>query len=142
MGSPLSLIGPAMSLAGGGKGGGGGGGGDGQGVTPQEMALAQYKMHQGELGVAAEFGNTGTGMSTMNTWATGGPRLGKALDLAGLAQQNADVTQAAAQQQAQQQGAAAGELASQGQGNQGFSSSSGNFGQTTNTTEATDATTG
>jgi hypothetical protein len=128
MGSPLSLIGPAMSLAGGGKGGGGGGGGDGQGVTPQEMALAQYKMHQGELGVAAEFGNTGTGMSTMNTWATGGPRIGKALDLAGLAQQNADVTQAAAQQRAETLGKAQGELASQG--------------QATNTTEATDATTG
>jgi hypothetical protein len=138
MGSPLSLIGPAMSLAGGGKGGGGGGGGGG-GVTPQEAALAQYTMQQEELQRAATFANTGTSHSTMNTWASGGPRIAEAMQLAGLSDKNQSVLGNLAQQQAQTEGAAAGKLAS----SQGGGGTSGTGqGTDSTTTDVTDISTG
>jgi hypothetical protein len=126
-----------MSLAGGGKGGGGGGGGDGGGVSPQEMALAQYTQHQRLMEAESQFGNTGTGMSTGMTRAAGGTRIAEALQLAGLSDRNQMAQGQALQQIAQQQGAAAGTAAAN-QG--GFSDQPGSFGSQSDTTGATGAT--
>ena len=141
MGGPLSLIGPAMSLAGGGGGKGGGGGGGGQqdqGVSPQEAALAQYTYQQRLVADASRFANTNTGISTMSTQAAGGARLGKAEQLAGLAQQNANAIGNAQQSLAQTAGTAAGQQAAAQ--DQGFSGNQGNFSQSSNTAGATDQT--
>lgn len=147
MGGPEMLIGPAMSLAGGGKGGGGGGGGGGkggggggssaQGVSPQEAALAQYNYQQQLVGKEFEFGKTNTGVSTMMTQATSGPRIGKALALADLAQNNANAIGSAQQSLAQTQGTQTGQQAAA----QDSSGNQGNFGDqpssTPNTTQVT-----
>jgi hypothetical protein len=123
-------------------GGGGGGGGGGQGVSPQEAALAQYTQHQAELGVLGQFANTGTGHSTNETQAVSGTRIAEALNLAGISDQNQAATTSGLQQLAQQQASAAGEAAGQSQGGQGFSSSPGSFGSSTDSTSSpSDATT-
>jgi hypothetical protein len=138
MGSPLSLIGPAMSLAGGGKGGGGGGGGgDGGGVSPQEMALAQYTQHQRLMEAENQFGNTGTGISTGMTRAAGGTRIAEAMQLAGLSDRNQATIGQLAVKNAEDTGTAAGTAAAN-QG--GFSDQPGSFGSQSDTTGATDQT--
>ena len=135
MGAGAGLIGLGLQgaqAAGGGKGGGGGGGGSG-GLSPQEAALAQYTMHQGLLKSQYEFGKTGTGISTMATQASGGPRLAAALQGAGISDQNQAQQGQGLQQLAQQQGSAAGTTAASGGGSlsggdQGFSDQSGSLG--------------
>lgn len=120
--------------AGGGKGGGGGGGG-GQGVSPQEAALAQYTYQQNLVKHESEFAKANTGISTMLTQATGGDRIGKALQLAGLGQKNANAIGEAQQSLAQTAGTQAGQqAAAQDQQSQGFSDQPGSFGGATNTT--------
>lgn len=139
MGSPLSLIGPAVSLAGGGGGkGGGGGGNQQQGVSPQEAALAQYQYGQQLVKDESQFANTNTGISTGLTQATGGARFRKALKLADLGQTNANAIGAAQQSLAQTQGTAAGQQAAAQ--DQGFSGNQGNLGQPSDTSGATDQT--
>lgn len=42
------------------------------GITPEQMAFAEYTGGEGHLATANEFGGSGTGMSTMATQAHGG----------------------------------------------------------------------
>ena len=80
-GGGIGLIGPAMSLAssaGGGKGGGGGGG-----ISAQQMALAQYKMNQGELAGRTAYGGSGMGTSTNAALAMTGPQNQEVEDIVG-----------------------------------------------------------
>jgi|SRR5215471_18688180 len=137
MGDPTSIMGiaqMAMGGAGGGKGGGGGGSSSGEGLTPQEAALIQYNMHQKQLAEASQFANAGTGHSTMATQAWGGPRIAAALEAAQISGANRDVTGQGLQNLAQQQGTAAGQLASNQGGDQGLS---GSQDQTTGVTDQT-----
>lgn len=140
MGSPLSLIGPAMQLAGGGggKGGGGGGGNQDQGVSPQQAALAQYLYGQQLVKDQSQLAHTNTGISTMSTQMAGGARIGKALRLAGIGQTNADAIGKAQQSLAQTQGTAAGQQAAAA--DQGFGGNQGSLNQGSDTTGATDQT--
>lgn len=137
-GGPLALIGPAMQLAGGAGGGGKGGGGGGGhgGVSPQEAALAQYEYQQRLVGYQSQLANTNTGVSTMSTQRAGGARLGKALQLAGISDQNQAEQLKGAQQQAQFAGTQAGQAAAAS--NQGFSSNQGDLGQRGDASGTTD----
>jgi hypothetical protein len=140
MGSPLGFIGPVAQLAGsgGGKGGGGGGGGGGGqgGLTPQELALVDYERRQKQLQAKSEFAKSGTGASTMATQAVGGPNIWAALKASGISDQNQAAQGAGLLDIAKQQGALAGQTASQFGGNQG----SLDQGAGTDTSGATDAT--
>lgn len=125
----------AASSAGGGKGGGGGGGGGGSGVSPQEAALAQYTYHQGLVEASNRFANTNTGVSTMSTQAASGPRLKKALQLAGLSDKNQAAIGGAQQDLASIQGRQAGQADAASQQQQSsFSDQPGSFSQSSNTT--------
>jgi hypothetical protein len=108
-----------ISSAAGGKGGSSSTAG---GVSPQEAALAQYTMGQSILHNNAAFAHSGTGASTMNTYANTGPQFQAALTMAGMADQNA----AAQQQVNQSQQAPLDQLAQSA----GFGSTGGNFGNT------------
>lgn len=138
MGSPLSLIGPAISLAN--SAGAGKGGAQQQapaGISPQEAALAQYTQMQGLVGVGNRFAGTGpgsdigTGISTMATQAAGGVRTGTAVQGAGFSDANQAAQGNLLQQLAQIQGTQAGQAAAaanQGGNNQGFSPNQGSLG--------------
>ena len=82
-------------MGGGGKGGGGGAGG----VSPNQMALAQYTYGQDALSNAAKFGGQGIGQSTMGTMADVGGLMGEAQQLGGMSQADTQAMNAYNQQQ-------------------------------------------
>lgn len=137
-GGPLALAGPIMQLAGGAGGGGkGGGGGGGQGgVSPQEAALARYEEQQRLVGYQSQLANTNTGVSTMSNQRAGGARLGAAMKLAGISDQNQQVQGKGLQQQAEALGKSQG--AADSAGNQGFSGNQGNLGASGDASGTTD----
>lgn len=48
------------------------------GITPQQQDLAQYTYGENLLGQASQFGQSGTGMSTMATQGAGGAKMTEA----------------------------------------------------------------
>jgi hypothetical protein len=50
----------------------------GAGLTPDEQALNQYTYGEDLLGLASDFGKSGTGQSTMATQAATGAKIGEA----------------------------------------------------------------
>jgi hypothetical protein len=64
-------------------------------ATPQQAALAAYTKGQQNLATNAADASSGTGMSTMNTYADAAHGIGAATQLAGVADQNAAAAQAA-----------------------------------------------
>lgn len=108
------------------------------GVTPEQMASAQYDYGQNLLGTQAKFEGEGQGgsggMSTMATQAATGARLGEAQQLADISQKNTD-----AQYQAYQQAENINNQNLTNQANQltGLDKLAGFFGQPQSTTGST-----
>jgi hypothetical protein len=75
------------------------------GVSPSQMSYGLWGQHEGELANASLFGNTGTGQSTMSTFADAGSVAGGIQQLAGMSQADTSAMQNYAnQQKAQLQG--------------------------------------
>ena len=83
-----SLIGPAVNLGGKAANAAKGSGGGGGGLSPQEAALMEYTKGQHILANDARFASTGTGLSTMKTFANAGATIGAAAQGAQIADQN------------------------------------------------------
>jgi hypothetical protein len=50
------------------------------GITPEQETLAQFGKEEADVATGQTFGSSGTGMSTMATQATGGNRMGQAIN--------------------------------------------------------------
>lgn len=127
-----SLIGPAVSGISGlaGKAGGGKGGGTAS-VSPQEAALAEYTRGQNILKNNSMFASSGTGLSTMKTFANAGAGIGAEQQLAGIADTNLQAQNAVNQNNLQSLASSAG-----------FGNTTGNFGNTnTGSSTSTDTST-
>lgn len=111
-----------------GKGGGAGGkgGGGSVGLSPQQMALAQFTQGQQALKASSDFSERGMGLSTGETQASGGSLFEEAAQMTQMENQNLA-------QLAQQQSQAAQAIGGQGF-NQGF-----NTGGTSDSTSSSDA---
>ena len=72
------------------------------GVTPPQMSYGLWGQHEGELANANLFGHTGTGMSTMNTFADAGSQMYGVQQLQQMSQQDASAMQNYTNQQKQQ----------------------------------------
>jgi hypothetical protein len=99
-------------------GGKGGSAGSPSTLSPQQASLAEFTMGQNMLKNNSTFANSGTGMSTMKSYADAGAQFGGAQQAAGLADQNAAEATAA--------NSSLQSLASSA----GFGSTGGNFGST------------
>jgi hypothetical protein len=64
-------------------------------VTPQQAALAEFTKGQQDLATNAADASSGTGLSTMKSYADAAHGIGAAGQLAGVADQNAAAAQAA-----------------------------------------------
>jgi hypothetical protein len=114
--SPIaSLGGKAVGSALGGKSGSAG---SPSTLSPQQASLAEFTMGQNMLKNNSAFANSGTGLSTMKSYADAGAQFGGAQQAAGLADQNAAEATAA--------NSSLQSLASSA----GFGSTGGNFGNT------------
>ena len=83
-----SLIGPAVNLGGKAANAAKGSSSGGGGLSPQEAALMEYTKGQHILANDARFASTGTGLSTMKTFANAGATIGAAAQGAQIADQN------------------------------------------------------
>jgi hypothetical protein len=128
------LIGPAISGISGlaGKAGGGKGGGTAS-VSPQQAALAEYTRGQQILANNSKFASSGTGLSTMKTFANAGAGIGAEEQLAGVADTNLQAQNAVQQSNLQQLASSAG-FGTQGGS---FGNTGGNTGGNVNTNPGT-----
>lgn len=133
MGEALGLVGPAVNLASKAFSGGGGGGGQQVGLTPQEVALAEYTKGQQILKNNSMFASSGTGMSTNKAFENAGAELGAAESIAGI-------SDAASATNFQNNQSALNQLAQSAGFSQGFGSTGGSFGNTGGTSGSGDTT--